>query len=355
MAMPAAAPGAPAERRAGRAAAPTHASIAWARLARSRRALVAAVVLGLLALVAIFADVVASDVPVVSFGPRGARAFAHAGEGGMACDECVAVWPLLRASPVAPSVVGPLAPPSLAHPFGTDELGRDLAARLVHGARTALGLALGATLLSTVLGVVLGGLAGTFRGFWNDWLVRLVETVDTFPAIVVVALVRTIEERPSALSLVVAVAVVRWAEVARLVRAEVLRADAEEYAVAARALGATPLGVFRSHVLRNALGPVVVSASFGVAHVVLLEAAVSFLGIGAPASAPSWGETLAEAARHPGELRLLIVPALALVATVGASYLLADALRDATDPRTVRRRPERSHDAPFARATSRGS
>src|SRR5439155_26114179 len=117
-------------------------------------------------------------------------------------------------------------------------------ARLVYGARNALGLSLGAVLASVILGVGLGGLAGVGRGFWNDRLVRLVETVDTFPSIIVVALVRAIERHPSALSLVLAVAAVRWAEVARLVRAEVLRASAEGYVVAARALGAHPLRTF---------------------------------------------------------------------------------------------------------------
>ncbi|MEI8259743.1 MAG: ABC transporter permease [Deltaproteobacteria bacterium] len=183
----------------------------------------------------------------------------------------------------------------------------------------------------------MGGLAGYHRGFWNDRLVRLVETVDTFPAILVVALLRAIEREPSALSLVVAVALVRWAEVARLVRVEVLRASTEDYVLAARALGGSPFHIFRRHILPGAAGPVAVSAVFGLGTAVLLEAAVSFLGLGTPAASASWGEILAEGARHPAELRLLLWPGAALLATVGAAFLLADALRDALDPKASRR------------------
>ena len=165
---------------------------------------------------------------------------------------------------------------------------------------------------------------------------RLVETVDTFPAIIVVALVRAIERQPSALSLVIAVSIVRWAEVARLVRAESLRVAAEDYVMAARALGASRARVFVRHVLPNAIGPVFVSSVFGIASIVLLECAISFLGMGAPTDVPTWGETLAEGAREPAHLRLVLLPGLLVLLTVGGSYLVADALRDAFDPRAIR-------------------
>src|SRR5262249_14922870 len=152
----------------------------------------------------------------------------------------VVIWPLIRANPKAEAEAPPNAPASFTHPLGTDARGRDLAARLIYGARTALGLAFSAVLFGILLGGAVGGMAGVFRGFWNDRMSRLVETVDTFPAIIIVALVRAIEREPSALSLVIAVAAVRWAEVARLVRAEVLHATAEDYVTAARALGASP-------------------------------------------------------------------------------------------------------------------
>jgi peptide/nickel transport system permease protein len=338
----------------------SHATIAWRSLSRSRRAVFGVVILGLLALAGVFAEVVASPAPIVVRGPGGlvvlpgvVHATEYAARSRADIDRLhrddAALWPAVRYGPNtrddtfhdgAASGPKPRAPsePSAQHPLGVDAEGRDLLARLVYGARTALGLSLGAVLLGMILGVALGGLAGYARGFWDDRLVRLVATVDTFPAIIVVALVRAIERQPSALSLVLAVAFVRWAEVARLVRAEVVRATTEDHVIAARALGATPLRVFARHILPGAMGPAIVSSVFGVASVVLLEAAISFLGMGAESRVASWGETLAEGARDPAHLRLLILPGALLAATVGGTYLIAAALRDATDPRAVRGR-----------------
>jgi peptide/nickel transport system permease protein len=326
----------------------THAQIAWRHLSQSRRAVFGMVLLGLLALTGIFAEVIASPAPIVASGPRGlsvlpgvVHAADYAGRTRAEIDRLhrddVALWPWVRYGPnTRVDAQGAGLPAGDRHPLGVDAEGRDLLARLVYGARTALGLSLGAVLLGMTLGVALGGLAGYERGFWDDRLVRLVETVDTFPAIIVVALVRAIERRPSALSLVIAVAFVRWAEIARLVRVEVLRATTEDYVTAARALGASPARVFLRHILPGAIGPAIVSSVFGVASVVLLETALSFLGMGAESRVASWGETMAEGARDPARLRLLILPGALLMATVGGTYLVAAALRDATDPRAAR-------------------
>ncbi|WP_437592203.1 ABC transporter permease [Sorangium sp. So ce1000] len=329
----------------------THAAAFLRRMVGSKRVAIGTVLLGVLALLAIFAELLAAPAPIACFGPGGAEILPAVTEGATLESlteaelrvrfEGFAIWPPIRYGPEQRTDAGPNASPSLDHPLGTDFESRDLAARLIYGARTALGLSLSAVLVGMFLGVVLGGLAGTLRGFWNDGLVRLVETVDTFPAILVVAIVRAIEREPSALSLVLAVAFVRWAEIARLVRAEVLRASSEEYVMAAHALGSTRLRVFYRHILPNALGPAIVSSVLGVASVVLLEAAISFLGMGAPTRVASWGETLGQAARHPSEIRLLALPGVLLLATVGGSYLIADALRDAIDARTVRARAPR--------------
>ena len=322
----------------------------FSRLAQSRRVLVGLVLLGTLTLIGVFAEIIASPAPIVAFGhgevalfpgimrPASYEALTRA-EIDQRHDGDALVWPLVRYGPIAPTEAGPNAAMSTAHPLGTDAVGRDLLARLVYGARTALGLSLPAVLLGMILGVGLGGLAGILRGFWNERLVRLVETVDTFPAIIVVALVRAIERKPSALSLVIAVALVRWAEVARLVRAEVLHASTNEYVLAARAIGASPLRIFFRHVLPNAVAPAIMSSATGVASVVLLEAAMSFLHMGAPSRVASWGETLAEGAGDPSRLRLILLPGLLLLITVGSSYMLADAVRDAIDPRSPNARP----------------
>jgi len=345
-----------------------------ARVLRSRRAAVGVAFLGVLALLGIFAEWIAAPAPLIATGPFEVLPAVVHHDRFVGLPESAAaalykdrdvLWPLVHAGPTTPTSVGPHAGLSRAHPLGTDGLGRDVFARLVYGARTALGLSLGAILLSIALGVALGGLAGLRGGFWNDRLMRLVETVDTFPAIIVVALVRAMEHTPSALSLVLAVAIVRWAEVARLVRAEVLRASTEGYVLAARALGASPIRIFYTHILRNAAGPILTSAVFGVASVVLLEAAISFLAMGAPTPDASWGETLAQGASlwmlptgaedgaraDAAALRLLLAPAFFLLITIVGSYLVAESLRNAMEPRTARGTPPRAArrdpDAPF--------
>lgn len=343
----------------------TYLRVILARVLGSRRAAVGLGMLGVLTMLGVFAEWFAAPAPLVAMAPLEVLpAIVHHDRFDDLPESTVAstyegraaLWPIVRAGPTTATSVGPNAGPSRAHPLGTDAQGRDLLARLVYGARTALGLSAGVLLLSIALGTALGGLAGLRGGFWNDGLVRLVETVDTFPAIIVVALVRAMETTPSALSLVLAVAIVRWAEVARLVRAEVLRASTEGYAMAARAMGASPMRIFYTHILRNAAGPILQSSVFGVASVVLLEAAISFLAIGAPTRDASWGETLAEGAamwlRPPGArggpdpgaataLRLLLAPGVFLLVTIVGSYLLAEAVRNAMEPKTARGTPPR--------------
>lgn len=324
----------------------SHATISLGRLFRKRSAAASSVILAMLALVAIFAEVLASSAPLVAVGPSRIALLpgvVHSTSYAKLRPSDVTalhahdrvVWPVIRYGPDTLDDAGPLAPPSSHHVLGTDTHGRDLAARLIYGTRTALGLSLGAVLVALILGVPLGGLAGFGSGFWNDRLTRLVETVDTFPAVIVVALVRAIERQPSAISLMIAVALVRWAEVARLVRTEVLRAMAEDYGTAAHALGASPVRIFWRHFLPNVQGPALVSSVFGVGSIVLLEAVLSFLSMGAEASFASWGETLAEGARDPSQTRLLAFPAALLLATVSSTYLLGSAVRKATDPVTA--------------------
>ncbi|MBL9023164.1 MAG: ABC transporter permease [Myxococcales bacterium] len=318
---------------------PTHARTAAAYLAASRRARASLAILGTIALVAVFADVIASAAPLLRWGDRVELFPGLVGEDGRGSDHepSSAVFAPVRADPTA---LGPevLAPPQRGHALGTDERGRDVLARLVHGARIALGTSVLAIALSLVLGLAFGALAGSGSTRWNRRLARFVEAVDTFPAIVAVALIRAIETEPSAWSMAAGVALVKWAEIARVVRAEVLRLSLEDFVLASRALGASRFRTLFYHVLPHTVGPVAVCAALGVGSVTLLESAVTFLGLGPASDHPSWGELLAQAARHPDRPWLLAAPTLAIGLTVGAAFLLADALRDATDPRAVRLR-----------------
>jgi peptide/nickel transport system permease protein len=321
----------------------THFSWLRRRLRRSARARLGALILAFIVLPAIFAETVAADVPLFTMGPDGVTVLAavitpprHAGKSRMEIidlhrDDFV-IWPLIRCGPATTCDVGPDAPVSLSHPLGTDHRGRDSLARVIYGARTALGLALVALALALLLGILLGGLAGYVGGFWDEVLSRPVEFVEAFPAIIVVAVVRAVFDDESLWSLALAVAAVRWAEIARLFRAEVIRATNADHVMAARALGCSHLRILRRHIAPQALRPVAVSLMFGVASVVLLEVAVSFLGLG---SGGSWGAMIADGLHAEAAAGGAMWAGAALAATVLASYLMADAFNEAVDARSA--------------------
>jgi peptide/nickel transport system permease protein len=222
--------------------------------------------------------------------------------------------------------------------LGRDSSGRDVVALLLHGGRAVLGAAIVAVLVATVSGALVGAGIGLSSARRNRTLERWLEAVDTFPAIVVVALFRTIQEHPSNVPVIAAVAIVKWAEVARIVRAEGLRLGTEEFVLASRALGASRFAIARRHVIPHVSAAVGVSAALGIASVVLLDTAVSFLGMGPSTDAASWGGLLGEGLRAGGGGPLVWAPLALLTVTVAAAYLVADALRDAVDPHAVRTR-----------------
>jgi peptide/nickel transport system permease protein len=325
----------------------THLGWIRRRLGRSLRVRAAVLVLGLVALPALFAEFVAADHPIVAIGPSGVAVLpAVVADDGSAPSAAppaehyqgaLAWWPLVRSGPRTPTAAGPDAPASRAHPLGTDGAGRDVLARLVYGARRALGLTLAVLILSLVLGGLLGALAGYRGGAYDELLARPVEFIESFPSIVVVAVVRAIAPDLSLWSLVLAITAVRWAEIARLVREEIVRLNAEPFVDAARALGCKRRHIVVRHILPHAWGPLVVSLMFSVGAIVLLEVAVSFLGLGLEGS---WGVLIAEGLTARSSLTASVWAALALALTVGAAHLLADAMSETLDARvaTTRRR-----------------
>jgi peptide/nickel transport system permease protein len=317
----------------------THLGFVWRRLAKSARMRVGALALGLFALAAVFAEVIAADAPLLALGPGGAKVFPAVIEPqsyrGLGHDVVAArhahdltIWPLVRYGPDSTNDAERDAPPSFAHPLGTDGSGRDLCARLVYGARTAFGVATLAVLLSLVVGALFGAFAGWAGGFWDEALARPIELCEAFPAVVVVAVARALEPTGSIASLVLAVVAVRWAESARLVRAEVVRLGNADFVMAARAIGCGPTRILRRHVLPYALRPLLVSALFGIGSLTLLEAAVSFLGLGTHGS---WGVLVAEGLQPGASLRPTFFGLFALGLVVGAAFLCADAAGDALD------------------------
>ena len=255
------------------------------------------------------------------------------GEGGGG----ILVDPPVPYAPGASDLDSIFTPPSRDHWMGTDSLGRDVASRLIHGFPVALVVGGLATLLALLTGIALGAAAGA-GGKWIDLgLSRFIDLVACFPTLVLALALVAAAPRPGLWVLVLAIAATRWTGVARYFRGEVLRQRELAYCEAARAAGAGRPYLLARHILPNALSPILVTAAFSVSSAVLLEAGMSFLGLGVPPPAPSWGSILAEAQRQVVPAWWLVLfPSLALFATVLGCTLVAEGYRDSTDPRITR-------------------
>jgi peptide/nickel transport system permease protein len=293
---------------------------------------------GALAVIAVAADLIASDLPLVAHIdehlyvlPCVTRPAALAGEDNQSL-RARAKWLLAPPIPYGPEaqhpggVTAPLEPPSRAHWLGTDDRGRDVAARLVHGARLALLLGPIAIAGCLLLGVAIG-VACAFGRRLDLVLGRVIEVGLTFPTLFLLLAIQGLTGATSLVELGLAIALTQWPEVARLTRAEALRVAAAPHVEAARALGASRLRIALRHVLPLAAAPALVAGAFGVAQAVLLESALTFLGFGAPPPTASWGELLAQAQAADFRPWLLAPPAIAIAATVASFNWLADSLR----------------------------
>jgi peptide/nickel transport system permease protein len=237
-------------------------------------------------------------------------------------------------------------PPSLAHPLGTDPFSRDVLSRLIYGARVSLGVAFAAVALSVTLGVLLGATAGLVGGAIDALLMRLVDAALSIPRLLLLIVVATLWGHLGIVPLTLLLALTGWFGVSRLVRAETLVVREREFVLAARALGAPLRRILLRHVLPNVMGPGLVAATLAIGNVILLEAGLSFLGIGVRPPAASWGSIIQDGAqRVSGLWWLTFFPGLAILITVFACNALADALRDLLDPRQLPTRagPETAH------------
>lgn len=270
---------------------------AWRRFRANRIAVAGAVFVLLLIVAAFAAPILAPYDPLVSFeGMRGAS-------------------------------------PDLAHPFGFDHIGRDLFSRVLFGTRVALIVGLFSTAISVVIGVLIGAAAGYFGGWIDTVLSRILDTLMAFPIIALLVVLAAVLG-PSLTTTVVVIGVTSWARFARVVRADVLSLKAEDFIMAAKATGVSNWRIIIRHILPNVLGPVIVLASLGIGGIIILEAALSFLGLGVRPPTPSWGGILADG--RPHLLRyphISFFPGLMITLTVLAFNFLGDGLRDALDPR----------------------
>jgi peptide/nickel transport system permease protein len=241
-------------------------------------------------------------------------------------------------APANPAVIDlshRLAPPSATHWLGTDELGRDILSRILYGARLSLVVAVSVVSCSLFLGVLLGGIAGYYGGVLDTMLnVFVMNAFLALPGILLaIAFVAFLG--PGMINLILALSVGGWVGYARLVRGQVLAVREREFVEAARALGASDLRIFVRHILPNIIQPLIVQSAIGMAGAVLAEATLSFLGLGVPPPAASWGSMLDGGRSHLFDApHLVIFPALAVMLCVLSFNFLGDALRDYLDPRT---------------------
>jgi peptide/nickel transport system permease protein len=219
------------------------------------------------------------------------------------------------------------------HWLGTDENGRDVCARMIYGSRVSLSVGFIAVAIYVFIGVFLGSIAGYFGG-WTDILIsRIIEVVICFPSFFLIITVLAMLP-PSIVNIMVVIGLTRWTGVARLIRGEFLRLVNLDFVVACRALGFSPLRTIFRHIVPNALAPVLVAATFGVAGAILTESALSYLGFGVPQPQASWGSILQEASDDPKQLWWITVfPGLAIFITITAYNIVGEAFRDASDPK----------------------
>ena len=319
----------------------------WQEFRRNRIALVGYYVVLLLLFTAVFADFLANDKPLyLSY--KGNTHFpilrGYLVDIGVASrpaellnvdykklEGAVAVFPPVPYRQTNVDLFAPLEPPSARHWLGTDKLGRDVMAGMIHGSRISLSIGFVAVGIAVIIGVILGALAGYF-GSWIDMAVsRLFEIMLSIPTFFLLITVAAIF-RPSIFMTMIIIGLTSWVGIARFTRSEFLRIRNLDYVTAAISLGVSSRKIMFQHILPNALAPVIVSVVLGIAGAILFESSLSFLGIGVPDELVTWGSILNEASGATFAWWLAVFPGFAIFITVLAYYLVGEGLREVLDP-----------------------
>ena len=273
---------------------------AWRRLLRNRLAIAGLVVISLLLAIAVLADVLAPYDPTRLFPGQS------------------------------------YAPPSSAHWLGTDDVGRDVLSRLMHGARVSLAVGVFAQIIILAIGVTIGGIAGFLGGRVDNYLMRFTDVFYAFPDLLFVIII-TAALGASFVNILIAIGLVNWTDLARLVRGQLLTLRERDYVNAARSLGAPSGRIILQHLLPNAAGPIIVRVTYGVPQAIFTEAVLSFIGLGVRPPMASWGSMIERgnqaifSAPH-----MVLFPAITIALTMLAFNFLGDGLRDALDPQNTR-------------------
>lgn len=302
----------------------------------------------LVVVVAAFADFIASDKPIVMsfqgqlhllpnvFDPASLRAHDNQTLLDAMDANDWAVFPLSPWGYNGHDLEHVLSAPGEAHWLGTDSSGRDVLSRVAHGSRVSLAVGVLSVLVLVLVGVALGSIAGYFGGAIDLVLMRIVEIVHSIPTILLLVTMLAVIAPTgwnSVAAMMLVIGLIGWTDIARLIRAEILRVKTLDYVQAARALGASHARVLTQHVIPNTLAPVMVAATFAMASAILIEGALSFLGFGIPPDMASWGGVLNEVGHNTHAWWLAVFPGFAIFFTVTVYNLAGEGLRDAIDPR----------------------
>ncbi|TWT91126.1 putative D,D-dipeptide transport system permease protein DdpC [Pseudobythopirellula maris] len=340
---------------------------AWRKFRQRRLAVVALLFVLLLVVVALFSPAIAGTKPVVAY-YKGGYYFPAMGYFNPRWENPVfqkdrfrkrysdakfkekdpeswAIWPLVYQDPYRRVMddewpgrpgnpFGAEGKPSSLNLFGTDQQGVDVFAQMVHGSRTALVVGFVSMGIASIVGVVVGALAGYFGGWADILLSRVIELVLCIPALVLILALLAIVDKATIWHIMAVIGLTRWTGIARLARAEFMKLKEMDFVTAARAIGASRPRIIFRHVLRNALAPILVPITFGIASAILLESGLSFLGFGPPPPNPSWGALLqAGRATIQQTWWLIFFPGAAIFLTVLAYNLIGEGLQESTDPR----------------------
>jgi len=227
------------------------------------------------------------------------------------------------------------------HPLGTDSLGRDHLARLLYGGQVSLGIAFSAGIFATIIGVSVGLLAGYYQGtrlgLIDDVIMWFITTLNSIPTLMLLILIGSVT-KPTVTTLILLLTFISWSSVMRLVRGETISHRSRDYVLSAQAIGAGPFRIMFNHILPNVFSVFIISLAIEIGTLILVEAALSFLGVGVRPPTPSWGNMLTGAQSYFRDAaHLAILPGILIVLTVLSLYLIGDGLRDAFDPRAQKR------------------
>lgn len=330
-------------------AGPSYGQVVWRQFKKNRPAVAGLYAVAALVFVAVFADVIAGNKPLYleyrgkTYYPVVTQYMVYLGIGDFPKElkrrrnlkrlrADAMVLPPIPYGPGEISLTRKYRAPDEEHLLGTDRLGRDVLSGLIHGTRYALTIGLVSVGISLVIGVTLGALAGYFGGWMDILLSRLFELWSSIPTLILILTVAAVVP-PSIFWIMVIIGFTGWVGIARLARSQFLQVRSFDYVAAANSLGYSTARIMFVHILPNAVAPILIPVAFGVAGAILIESGLSFLGIGIPAEAITWGSILAGARSNAAAWWLVVVPGLAIFITVTMYNLLGDGLRDALDPK----------------------